>query len=45
LDEAGVSVAPGSAFGLHGEGYIRISLGMSTERIGEAMQRLKQLEI
>lgn len=43
LEEAGVSVAPGSAFGAYGEGYVRISLGMSTERIREAMQRLGQL--
>ncbi len=42
LEEAGISVAPGSAFGPHGEGYIRISVGMSTERIREAMERLKR---
>jgi LL-diaminopimelate aminotransferase len=43
LEDAAVSVTPGSAFGLHGEGYIRFSLGMDTERIGEAMERLRQL--
>jgi LL-diaminopimelate aminotransferase len=42
LEQAGISITPGSAFGPHGEGYIRISLGMSTERIREAMERLKQ---
>ena len=42
LEDAGVSVAPGSAFGPHGEGYIRISLGMATERIREAMLRLRR---
>lgn len=41
LDEMGVSVTPGSAFGPHGEGYVRISLGMDTNRIREAMARLK----
>ena len=41
LEDAGVSIAPGSAFGLHGEGYMRISLGMATDRIREAMERLK----
>lgn len=43
LEEAGISVAPGSAFGAYGEGFIRLSVGMSTERIREAMERLKQL--
>jgi len=44
LQEAAVSITPGSAFGVHGEGYVRISLGMATDRIREAMQRLGQLE-
>jgi LL-diaminopimelate aminotransferase len=44
LDESAVSITPGSAFGLHGEGFIRISLGMSTERIVEAMERLRRLD-
>jgi len=43
LEEAGISVAPGSAFGTFGEGYIRVSVGMDTERIREAMERLKRL--
>jgi len=42
LEEAGVSVAPGTAFGEQGEGHLRISLGMATERIREAMGRLKR---
>jgi LL-diaminopimelate aminotransferase len=41
LEEAGISIAAGSAFGSLGEGYLRISLGMSTERIHEALDRLK----
>ncbi len=41
LEEAGISIGAGTIFGLHGEGYLRISLGMSTERIREAMERLK----
>lgn len=44
LEDAGISIAAGSAFGAHGEGYVRISLGMSTERIQEAMERLRRLE-
>ena len=44
LEDAGISIAAGSAFGAHGEGYVRISLGMCTERIREAMERLRRLE-
>jgi LL-diaminopimelate aminotransferase len=42
LNEVGVSITPGTAFGPHGEGYLRISLGMSTDRIREALERLVQ---
>jgi LL-diaminopimelate aminotransferase len=45
LLEASVSITPGSVFGVHGEGYVRISLGMATDRIREAMRRLRQLEL
>jgi LL-diaminopimelate aminotransferase len=45
LEEAGVSVAPGGAFGAFGEGYIRVSVGMSTDRVREAMGRLRQLSL
>ncbi len=41
LEGAGVSITPGTAFGPHGEGYLRISLGMSTERVREALDRLR----
>jgi aspartate/methionine/tyrosine aminotransferase len=40
LEETGVSTTPGIVYGQHGEGYLRISLGTSTERIQEAMQRI-----
>ena len=39
LEGAGVSVSPGAAFGEHGEGYARITLGHPAERLVEAMQR------
>jgi LL-diaminopimelate aminotransferase len=45
LEEAGVSIAPGTAFGPNGEGRIRISLGQATERVSEAMERIKGLEL
>jgi len=41
LDKTGVSITPGPAFGQQGEGYVRISLGQKTERIAEAMERLR----
>jgi LL-diaminopimelate aminotransferase len=45
LEEAAVSITPGSVFGQQGEGYMRISLGMSTDRIREAMERLRNLAL
>ncbi len=39
LDEEGVVVMPGSAFGNGGEGFFRISFITSPARIGEAAQR------
>ena len=41
LLETGVSVTPGSAFGSHGEGYLRISVGQATERVQVAVDRLR----
>jgi LL-diaminopimelate aminotransferase len=43
LEEAGIIVTPGSAFGPSGEGYIRISLSVQLERIDEVINRLKEL--
>ena len=41
LDETGVSMTPGTVFGLNGEGYVRISLTVSSDRLRTAMERLK----
>jgi LL-diaminopimelate aminotransferase len=41
LEQAGVSVAPGSFFGPSGEGYVRVSVTAPTARVREAMQRLR----
>jgi LL-diaminopimelate aminotransferase len=41
LDEANVIVAPGSAYGPSGEGYIRISLTTPDDRLEEAIERIK----
>ena len=45
LEEAGVSITPGTAFGPNGEGYVRISIARPTERVREAMERLKSLRL
>ncbi|NLF12806.1 MAG: LL-diaminopimelate aminotransferase [Anaerolineaceae bacterium] len=45
LDEAGISITPGTAFGQQGEGYVRISLGADTNRIREGLERLKKLDL
>jgi LL-diaminopimelate aminotransferase len=37
----GVSVTPGSAFGPHGEGYLRISVGQTSDRVKIAAERLR----
>ncbi len=43
LDQAHISLAPGSIFGEHGEGYVRISFTAPLERLEEAMQRMSQV--
>ena len=42
LDEAAVVVAPGTGYGAHGEGYIRISLTIGDDRLEEAVARLRR---
>ncbi len=44
LMETGVSMTPGSAFGPHGEGFLRISVGQATERVMIAVERLRGFE-
>jgi aspartate/methionine/tyrosine aminotransferase len=41
LEKARVAVAPGSAFGEEGEGYIRICFANSIENIQEGVKRMK----
>ena len=41
LDETGVAIAPGSFFGLGGDGYVRVSVTAPTQRVREAMKRLQ----
>jgi LL-diaminopimelate aminotransferase len=42
LKELGVIATPGIGFGTHGESFIRFSLTAPTERIKEAVRRLKE---
>jgi LL-diaminopimelate aminotransferase len=42
LEQTGVAVAPGPFFGSAGEGYVRLSITAPTERVREAMARLRQ---
>ncbi len=41
LEESGVVVSPGGAYGPNGEGYFRISLTVPDERLTEAVERLR----
>ncbi|MBC7265233.1 MAG: LL-diaminopimelate aminotransferase [Chloroflexi bacterium] len=41
LEQAGVWITPGTAFGPGGEGYVRIALTVPEERLMEAGERLK----
>jgi LL-diaminopimelate aminotransferase len=45
LQETGVVVTPGNAFGVGGEGYVRVSLIAECDRLQEALNRLKQANI
>jgi LL-diaminopimelate aminotransferase len=42
FDEIGVFLTPGTNFGPHGEGYVRISMTTPEERISEAISRMSQ---
>jgi len=43
LDKAHVSLTPGSVFGAHGEGFLRIALTAPKDRIQEAASRLERV--
>lgn len=43
LNEAGVAVLSGTAFGKFGEGYLRLSYANSIENIQAALQKMKQV--
>jgi LL-diaminopimelate aminotransferase len=43
LEETGVVISPGGAYGASGEGFFRISLTTPDERLLEAVERIRQL--
>jgi LL-diaminopimelate aminotransferase len=45
LQQTGVVVTPGNAFGVAGEGYVRISLIAECDRLQEVLRRFKQSNI
>ncbi len=45
LQQTGVVLTPGNAFGEAGEGYVRVSLIADCDRLGEALRRLRQAGI
>ncbi|MCA3711140.1 MAG: aminotransferase, partial [Phenylobacterium sp.] len=42
IEEAGVAVAPGVAFGEYGEGYVRIGLVENENRIRQAARSVRR---
>jgi LL-diaminopimelate aminotransferase len=42
IEEEGIAVVPGDAFGKQGEGYVRIAMVQPPERLTEASQRVNQ---
>lgn len=45
LQQTGVVVTPGNAFGEGGEGYVRVSLIADCDRLGEVLDRFRQANI
>lgn len=45
LEKVKVAVAPGVGFGEYGEGYVRVGLLTTNERIKEAISRIESLEL
>ncbi len=45
LEEAGVVVAPGSAYGAAGAGYVRFALTLDDSRLEEGLRRIRSLDL
>ena len=42
IEEEGIAVVPGDAFGKQGEGYVRIAMVQPPERLTEASERINK---
>lgn len=42
LERTGVLITPGTGYGRHGEGYVRLSLTVPDDRLDEALRRLEK---
>jgi LL-diaminopimelate aminotransferase len=45
LDNAGVLVTPGTAYGHYGEGYFRLSLTVPDDRLEQALERIRSVVV
>ncbi len=45
LEKADIAVAAGNGFGQYGEGYVRVGLLVSEERLREAIHRIEKLQL
>ncbi len=45
LEDGGVAVLPGTAFGPEGEGYIRLCFSTSVDQIREALERIRRVAV
>lgn len=45
IDKAGIVVTPGSAFGTHGEGYVRIGLVESASNLEQVVQKIDEANL
>ena len=45
LEETGVMITPGTGFGEHSEGYVRLSLTVPDARLKEAVERIQGLKL
>jgi LL-diaminopimelate aminotransferase len=43
LEKSGIMATPGNGFGAPGEGYVRMALTVSKERLAEAVNRIAKV--
>jgi aminotransferase len=45
MENAGVAVVAGTAFGSQGEGYVRVTYAVSNSDIDEGIRRIKETDL